>query len=157
MARPELADTHPACYRRWCAGVYRLFSRHSASRPVSYQDEELATAVEQLHVRGPDQEWLIPVRSEECQIPERDIGDRPLASVHGADLFGPDEDIATIRLVVAVLRILDRQAGAARPDPLRHPAGIDPHRTQFSSPRSGDPASWPVRSARRCPEPAAFR
>jgi hypothetical protein len=57
------------------------------------------------------------VRLEECEIPGRDIGGgRQLASIHSADLFGPDADIATIRLVATVLRILDRQARAAQPD-----------------------------------------
>lgn len=46
-------------------------------------------AIEQLRLRRPDLPWLIPVRFDDCPIPDCDIGGgRGLASLHCADLFG---------------------------------------------------------------------
>jgi hypothetical protein len=50
------------------------FSNASLTRGKSYQNEELALAIEQLRLRSPDDPWLIPVRFDECEIPDRDIG-----------------------------------------------------------------------------------
>jgi hypothetical protein len=50
------------------------FSRKSLARGRSYQNEELALALEQLRLRRPDVPWLIPVRFDDCDIPEWDIG-----------------------------------------------------------------------------------
>lgn len=95
------------------------FSQRSVSRPRTYQSQELTLAVEQLRLRGHDQDWLIPVRFDECEIPRHDIGGgRQLSSIQCADLFGPGANIATTRLVVAIVRILDHQARAARPGQL---------------------------------------
>jgi hypothetical protein len=38
------------------------------------QNEELILAIEQLRQRPPEEPWLIPVRFDACQIPDRDIG-----------------------------------------------------------------------------------
>lgn len=85
------------------------FSRKSLAREKSYQNEELTLAIEQLRTRRPDVPWLIPVRFDECQIPDYDIGPgRTLASIQRADLFGKQADEGAIRLIEAVLRILGR-------------------------------------------------
>src|SRR5579863_3152893 len=76
------------------------FSSQSAARPKSYQNEELLLAIAQLRLRRPDVPWLIPVRFDDCDIPEFDLGaGRTLASLQRADLFGPSCDLATPRLV----------------------------------------------------------
>jgi hypothetical protein len=101
------------------------FSQESASRDKTFQNEELVLAVEQLRRRPPDEPWLIPVRFDDCQIPDRDIGaGRTLASIQRADLFGSRRDKEAARLVAAVQRILgsrdglkgSRRRGAAVPE-----------------------------------------
>ena len=86
------------------------FSRKSLARKKSYQNKELLLAIEQLQLRPPDEPWLIPVRFDDCRIPELNIGgDRSLAWLNGADLFDDCFDTGAIRLTAAVLRILGRQ------------------------------------------------
>lgn len=83
------------------------FSRNSVSRTTSYQNEELVLAIEELRRRPPGVPWLIPVRLDECDIPDIDIGGgRSLASIQRADLFGDRFDDAVGRLVAVVLRVL---------------------------------------------------
>jgi len=93
------------------------FSRASLARDSSYQNEELTLAIEQMRFRRPGKPWLIPVRFDECEIPDWDIGGgRTLTSIQHVDLFGDLSGDATARLVEAVLRILGRhlEAGACR-------------------------------------------
>ena len=86
------------------------FSRSSLSRGTSYQNEELTLAIDQLRLRRPDDPWLIPVRLDECDIPDRDIGGgRTLASIQRADVFDDWPEEGVERLVTAVLRILVKQ------------------------------------------------
>jgi hypothetical protein len=85
------------------------FSSNSLARDKSYQNEELVLAIEQLRQRPPEQPWLIPVRFDDCQIPDRDIGGgRTLTSIQRVDLFGDRYDEGARRLVAAILRILRR-------------------------------------------------
>jgi TIR domain len=69
----------------WCARIrgaissntlifLACFSRSSLARSRSYQNEELVLAIEQLRQRPPELPWLIPVRFDDCEIPDRDIG-----------------------------------------------------------------------------------
>jgi TIR domain len=88
------------------------FSRNSVRRERSYQNEELILAIEQLRQRRPDEPWLIPVRFDDCAIPDLDIGGgRTLASIQRADLFGHEEVEGAERLVITVHRILSRSSG----------------------------------------------
>jgi TIR domain len=90
------------------------FSSDSNAREVSYQNEELVLAIEQLRLRPPDEPWLIPIRFDDCDIPDRDIGaGRTLASIQRADLFGDNYDKNVDRLVTVVRRIL-KQHGAGQ-------------------------------------------
>jgi TIR domain len=83
------------------------FSSRSVARQKSYQYEELVLAIEQLRLRRPDVPWLIPVRFDDCEVPDLDLGaGRTLASINRADLFGAKADLATQRLVASVLRLL---------------------------------------------------
>jgi hypothetical protein len=87
------------------------FSTKSLARKKSYQNEELVLAVEQLRQRRPDDPWLIPVRFDDCDIPDFDIGGgRTLASIQRADLFGDRYGEGVARLVAAILRILGRDS-----------------------------------------------
>jgi hypothetical protein len=90
------------------------FSSHSTARTKSYQNEELLLAIEQLRQRRPDDPWLIPIRFDDCVIPDLDLGgSRTLASIQCVDLFGEDRDVGAARLVAAVLRLLGRQSGSS--------------------------------------------
>jgi TIR domain len=83
------------------------FSRNSAARRRSYQNEELLLAIEQLRRRRPDDPWLIPVRFDDCDVPDFELGaGRTLSSVQQADLFGANREQAAQRLVDAVRRLL---------------------------------------------------
>ena len=109
------------------------FSRASLARSKSYQNEELILAIGQLRLRSPENPWLIPVRFDECEIPDRDIGGgRTLSSIQRADLFGNRTNGGTARLVASVLRILG------------HPAEISAIVTL--GPRAPDPAPSQTRS-----------
>jgi TIR domain len=92
------------------------FSRQSLAREKSYQNQELTLAIEELRQRQPDTPWLIPVRLDDCTVPDPDLGGgRTLSSIQHADLFGAHRSEALSRLVTAVLRIL------GSPEPQRQP------------------------------------
>jgi hypothetical protein len=121
------------------------FSRSSLARSRSYQNEELVLAIEQLRQRPPELPWLIPVRFDDCEIPDRDIGGgRTLTSIQRVDLFGDRYDEGARRLVAAILRILGRDPDSARTD-----AGPAPSE-QAQTPTEPTPAS---RGSRRRAEP----
>ncbi|WP_370939297.1 toll/interleukin-1 receptor domain-containing protein [Amycolatopsis sp. cg13] len=84
------------------------FSQNSNARDVSYQNEELNLAVEQLRRRPPGgTPWLIPVRLDDCKIPDYEIAPgRMLDSLQMVDLFGENRENAASRLAGAVIRSL---------------------------------------------------
>jgi hypothetical protein len=83
------------------------FSSRSAARQQSYQNEELLLAIDQLRRRRPDDPWLIPVRFDDFDVPDLELGaGRTLASIQRVDLFGPNRELAARRLVEAVQRLL---------------------------------------------------
>jgi TIR domain-containing protein len=88
------------------------FSSQSVSKRKSYQNEELTLAREQLRLRQPDDPlWLIPVRFDDCQVPDLDIGaGRTLGSIQRADLFGDRYEEGMKRLVTIVQRLLGQQS-----------------------------------------------
>jgi hypothetical protein len=88
------------------------FSQRSTSRQVGYQYEELIWAIDELRRRRPYDPWLIPVRFDDCDIPDLDIGaGRSLRSIQRADLFGSDADASMTRLIISVRRIFGDGAG----------------------------------------------
>jgi hypothetical protein len=92
------------------------FSCRSVARKRSYQNEELGLAIEQMRLRRPDVPWLIPVRFDDCFIPDRDIGGgRTLNWLQHVDIFGDNRDEAASRLVASVLRILGHKQSASAP------------------------------------------
>src|ERR1022692_1787509 len=98
------------------------FSRASQAKPRSYQNEELLLAIEQFRQRPPGRLWLIPVRFDDCDVPDFDLGaGRTLAPLHRPDLFGGTRADHAIRLVQTIGQILGRHpdaaaAAAATPD-----------------------------------------
>ncbi len=84
------------------------FSSRSVARSSGYQNAELALAAEQSRLRRAGDSWLIPVRFDECELPDLDLGGgRTLGGIQRADLFGGQASAATKRLVEAIRRILD--------------------------------------------------
>src|SRR5882757_1898857 len=64
------------------------FSHQSVGQTRTYQNEEIVLAISEMRLRPPDRPWLIPVRFDDCQIPDRSIGgDQMLSDLHQADLF----------------------------------------------------------------------
>jgi hypothetical protein len=75
----------------------------------SRQNEELTLAIDQLRMRPPDVPWLIPVRFDDCSVPDYDLGGgRTLASIQGVDLFGDRRDEGVRRLLATILRLLEK-------------------------------------------------
>lgn len=59
--------------------------------------KELSLAIDQLRLRRPDDPWLIPVRFDDCNIPDLELGvGRTLASIQRADLFGASRDMGSV-------------------------------------------------------------
>ncbi len=104
-SRAELAcgvDTCPKTAERTIS-----HSLTSGNRGISYQNEELTLAIEQLRRRRPGDPWLIPVRFDECDIPDLDLGGgRTLTELQSADLFGDSYGEQAARLVQAIRRLL---------------------------------------------------
>ena len=119
------------------------FSQRSVGRARSYQNEELVLAVEELRLRPPGQPWLIPVRFDDCQIPERELGGgRMLADLQPADLFGDRYKQNAARLVTAIDRIIT-------PDQARVGATVltgagDPPGSSVTAGPGGAPAKYVV-------------
>jgi TIR domain len=87
------------------------FSHNSEARQRSGQNEELVLAVDQLRLRRPSQPWLIPVRFDDCKIPDLDLGGgRTLNSIQRVDLVSEIWDTGVARLIATVLRILHQSA-----------------------------------------------
>ena len=117
------------------------FSSQSAARVTSYQYEELTLAIEQLRRRRPDIPWLIPVRFDDCPVPDLDLGPgRTLNSIQRADLFGGLREAQMTRLLVIVQRLLGQpfssqeegaeRASAASDIPSGTPSPPDPAQEQ---------------------------
>jgi molecular chaperone DnaK (HSP70) len=86
------------------------FSNASVARRRSFQNEELALAIEQMRLHRLGDTWLIPVRFDDCTIPDTDIrSDLRLSSLHRADLFGDFKENALDRLVATAQRVLRGQ------------------------------------------------
>jgi len=99
------------------------FSSRSTARAASCQNVELLLAIDELRSRRPDSSWLIPVRLDDCEIPEFGIGGgRTLASIEAADLFGSGLEKNTERLVARIREISGHAAeNEAAEEPVPRP------------------------------------
>jgi hypothetical protein len=52
------------------------FSKEYAEKSISFMNEELYLAIEQLRLRPIDRKWFIPILLSECNIPKIEIGGR---------------------------------------------------------------------------------
>lgn len=50
------------------------FSKEYHERDTTYMNEELTLAIEEIRIRPSDKTWFIPVKLNECDIPDREIG-----------------------------------------------------------------------------------
>ena len=81
------------------------FSLASTGRARSYQNEEFLLAIDQFRQQRPGTKWLIPVRLDDCQIPDLDVGGgRSISSLQSSDLFGDRAEDNLARLIATVLR-----------------------------------------------------
>ncbi|RWM13555.1 MAG: toll/interleukin-1 receptor domain-containing protein [Mesorhizobium sp.] len=63
------------------------FSTAWQAREVTYANEELTIAIDQLRLRPTDRAWFIPIKLDQCEIPDRDIGGgETLRSIQAIDL-----------------------------------------------------------------------
>ena len=91
------------------------FSRASLAQAVGSHNEELALAIDQVRSRRLDAPWLIPVRLDDCAIPDLDLGaGRTLASIRSADIFGGNIQAGLGLLVAAIQRIASQDWAGAR-------------------------------------------
>jgi ATP-dependent Clp protease ATP-binding subunit ClpC len=80
------------------------FSRESSEKTKSFMNDEISVAIEELRKRPHDKAWFLPVRLNECKIPDLSIGaGETLSSIHYVDLFA-DHDFGINRLVASVAR-----------------------------------------------------
>lgn len=92
---------------RDCLVFLACFSRASTALTISRQNEELALAIEELRLRRPGAVWFIPVRLDDCQIPDWDIGGgRTLASLQPIDVYGENFSRNAERLARSIGRLL---------------------------------------------------
>ncbi len=123
------------------------FSHASLGRARSYQNEELIEATGQLRLRPHDVTWLVPVRFDDCQIPDRDIGGgRTLRSLHYASLFGHQYLQQAERLVQVIRQILGDAAEPARRPPPVARVGLAPEISVGGPDASDGEFDPPVRS-----------
>jgi hypothetical protein len=98
------------------------FSDHSRGRNSSVQNEEITLAVDEFRKRAPGQTWLIPIRFDDGEVPEWDLGaGRTLGNLHYADLFGDLYDEHVIQLIVRIQDV----TGIIRLEPATRRAAIE--------------------------------
>jgi hypothetical protein len=100
------------------------FSQAYAGRDRSYMNEELSIAIEEVRLRPEEASWFIPIRLDDCEIPDRRIGpELGIRSFQRLDMFpdwansidslveaiGPSSHpgLPTLRVRTGGLRILD--------------------------------------------------
>ena len=114
------------------------FSAASLAKRKSHHYEELNLAIDELRLRPADDPWLVPVRLDDCEVPDRDIGGgRTLRSIQWADLFGPQASAGTERVVAKVLALLGRPAAGPAADVLQ-PSGPRPEAGPETGPEPAD-------------------
>lgn len=109
-------DERPAAIRKAITDgalvFLACFSSRSSTAVRSYLNVQLLLAVDEQRMRRPGASWLIPVRFDDCPIPDIDLGGgRALTSLTTADLFGQHRDAQAERLVAAIRRILGSSTG----------------------------------------------
>jgi hypothetical protein len=90
------------------------FSQTSMTSARSWQYEELTLALGELRQRRPAVPWLIPVRFDDCELPDIETrSGHSLSSLCSADLFGAGKNEELERLVETIIWILGLSAPGA--------------------------------------------
>lgn len=98
------------------------FSGRQRGKGPSYMNEEMTLAVEQFRLRPPNKTWLIPVRFDDGEIDEWELGaGRWLSDFNYADLFGDDYAANAVTLIASINDVL----GGAAPDSTTVRASIE--------------------------------
>jgi hypothetical protein len=98
------------------------FSDNTRAREKSYMNEELTLAVEEFRMMPPGRVWLIPVRFDDGDVPEWDLGaGRVLSDLNYSDLFGNRYATEAASLVTTVNRLL----GDKHPSPATALAAVE--------------------------------
>ena len=83
------------------------FSTESIAKSKSYQNEEITLAVDEFRMRPPGHTWLIPIRFDDCAIPDWDLGGgRQLADVNYIDLFGDEYAENAVKLIETIKQMM---------------------------------------------------
>jgi hypothetical protein len=89
------------------------FSDNSRAKDKSYMNEELTLAADEFRQMPPGRTWLIPVRFDDGDVPDWDLGaGRVLSDLNYSDLFGPEHMANAARLITTIHRL----TGEKRPD-----------------------------------------
>jgi hypothetical protein len=98
------------------------FSDNSRAKNRSYMNEELTLAVEEFRKMPPGRTWMIPIRFDDGDVPEWDLGaGRTLSDLNYCDLFGPHHTANAARLVTTILRL----TGEKSPDAVTALAAVE--------------------------------
>jgi TIR domain len=103
------------------------FSKHSEARQKSFQRDELLLAIEQFRLRPPDRPYILPIRFDDCDIPDLDIGaGRTLNHLQRVDLVGRQWQASAERLLQSIRHVLSPAPPTRRwrPRPPKPPSGI---------------------------------
>lgn len=90
------------------------FSAEVKARSQTYMSEELKIAIEELHRRPVDKVWFIPVKLNECEIPDIDIGGgETLRNLQYVDLHKNWETgIQRLLKTISITPVHDKKYGA---------------------------------------------
>ena len=90
------------------------FSTEANARNQTYMSEELKIAIEELHRRPVDKAWFIPVKLNECEIPDIDIGGgETLRTLQYVDLYENWETgIQRLLSTISVTSVNDKKHSA---------------------------------------------
>jgi hypothetical protein len=81
------------------------FSSAYAERDRTYMNEELTLAIDEIRSRPTARTWFLPVRLDECEIPDRNIGGgESLRDIQAIDLF-PDATHGYRKILEALAHI----------------------------------------------------
>jgi len=104
------------------------FSENSRAKLKSHMNEELTLAVEEYRKMPPGRTWLIPVRFDEGDVPEWDLGaGRVLSDLNYVDLFGSAIAPQAASLVTTIHGVMgEKQLGAAQTlEAVEHAVAVD--------------------------------
>lgn len=111
--------------RRNALAFVACFSRHSIARGKSYQNEELFLAVEEYRLRPPGRPWLFPVRFDDIEIPNFDLGaGKTLEDLQRTDLFGAKREPELTRLAIRISQVIGARSASVRSPEEERPVGL---------------------------------